>query len=184
MSPLTTPDYSGISTLRKRFRREAKPGEKVVARITEWPSRHLNPGGEITEILGVEGDPKVDLLSLVYQFKLPDAFSKKILDEAKTLAKNVSREEIENRLDLRHKLIITIDPDDAKDFDDAVSLEKDKQGNWLLGVHIADVTHYVKPDTAVDNEARHRGTSVYLPGKVIPMLPEALSNNICSLEGR
>lgn len=166
----------------KEVSMEAKPGEKVVARITEWPSRHLNPEGEITEILGVEGDPKVDLLSLVYQFKLPDAFSKKILDEAKTLAKNVSREEIENRLDLRHKLIITIDPDDAKDFDDAVSLEKDKQGNWLLGVHIADVTHYVKPDTAVDNEARHRGTSVYLPGKVIPMLPEALSNNICSLK--
>lgn len=160
----------------------AKPGEKVLVRITEWPSRHLSPEGEITEILGEEGDPKVDLHSIIHQFKLPDSFTKKTLDEAKSLAKNVSRNEIQDRLDLRQKLIITIDPEDAKDFDDAVSLEKDKQGNWLLGVHIADVTHYVRPDTFVDNEARHRGTSVYLPGKVIPMLPESLSNNICSLK--
>ncbi|MEK6729378.1 MAG: RNB domain-containing ribonuclease, partial [Planctomycetota bacterium] len=161
--------------------KDAKPGEKVLARITEWPTRHLSPEGEVTEILGEEGDPKVDLHSIIHQFKLPNSFTKKTLDEAKSLAKNVSRNEIQDRLDLRQKLIITIDPEDAKDFDDAVSLEKDKHGNWLLGVHIADVTHYVRPDTFVDNEARHRGTSVYLPGKVIPMLPEALSNNICSL---
>lgn len=161
--------------------KDAKPGDKVVVRITEWPSRHLNPEGEITEVLGKEGDPKVDLRSIIYQFKLPNTFNKNILQETKHIPHSVSQKEIENRLDLRKHLMITIDPEDAKDFDDAVSLEKDKHGNWLLGVHVADVSHYVKPETAIDDEARHRGTSVYLPGEVIPMLPEVLSNNICSL---
>ncbi|GAB62062.1 MAG: ribonuclease R [Candidatus Jettenia sp.] len=159
----------------------AEPGDKVVAQITEWPSRHLNPEGEITEVLGKEGDPRVDLRSIIYQFKLPHTFNQKVLQETKHIPHYVSQEETGDRLDLRKNLMITIDPEDAKDFDDAVSLEKNKHGNWLLGVHIADVSHYVKPDTAIDDEARYRGTSVYLPGEVIPMLPEVLSNNICSL---
>jgi ribonuclease R len=159
----------------------AKPGDKVVVRIIEWPTRHLNPEGEVVEILGKEGDPKVDLRSIVYQFKLPHVFNKESLEETKHIPQSVSREEIQNRLDLRNEPTITIDPESAKDFDDAVSLEKTKHGGWLLGVHIADVTYYVKPNTSIDDEARHRGTSVYLPGEVIPMLPEALSNAICSL---
>ncbi|MCF6149636.1 MAG: ribonuclease R [Candidatus Kuenenia sp.] len=162
----------------------AKPGDKVVVKIIEWPSRHLNPEGEITEILGKEGDPKVDLHSILYQFKLPQTFHKKVLNEADKIPHEIPGEEIKSRFDLRKKLIITIDPEDAKDFDDAVSLEKDAQGNWQLGVHIADVTYYVKQDTTIDKEALFRGTSVYLPGKVIPMLPEALSNNLCSLRER
>ncbi|MDR4507477.1 MAG: ribonuclease R [Candidatus Brocadiaceae bacterium] len=164
--------------------RDARPEDKVVVRITEWPSRHLNPEGEITEVLGRDGDPKVDLYSIIYQFKLPHIFGKKVKEETKHVPLAVSHEELRNRMDLRKKLIITIDPDDAKDFDDAVSLESDGNGGWLLGVHIADVSHYIKPDTAFDDEARNRGTSVYLPGKVIPMLPEVLSNNICSLKER
>lgn len=160
----------------------AQPGDKVVVRITEWPSRHLNPEGEVTEVLGKEGDPKVDLRSIIYQFKLPHTFSHRVMNETKHIPHVVSHKEIQDRIDLRNKLIITIDPEDAKDFDDAVSLEKDTNGDWHLGVHVADVSYYVKPDTAIDKEARYRGTSVYLPGEVIPMLPEFLSNNICSLK--
>jgi len=161
---------------------DAQPGDKVVVRITEWPSRHLNPEGEITDVLGKEGDHKVDLRSIMYQFKLPHAFGQKVANETKHISHAISQKEIQNRLDLRGKLIITIDPEDAKDFDDAVSLEKDRHGHWQLGVHVADVSYYVKPDTAIDNESRYRGTSVYLPGEVIPMLPEVLSNNLCSLK--
>ncbi|MCC6324588.1 MAG: ribonuclease R [Candidatus Brocadia sp.] len=159
----------------------AQSGDKVLVRITEWPSRHLNPEGEITEVLGKEGDPRVDLLSIIYQFRLPHTFGQRVLKEAKNVSRAVSEKDIQDRLDLRTSLIITIDPDDAKDFDDAVSLEKDTNGDWHLGVHVADVSYYVKPDTAIDKDARHRGTSIYLPGEVIPMLPEILSNNICSL---
>lgn len=160
----------------------AQPGDKVVVRVTAWPSRHLNPEGEVTEILGKEGDHKVELRSIIYQFKLPHTFAERIIKETLHVSHAVSQEEIRDRLDLRNKRIITIDPEDAKDFDDAVSLEKDSNGDWHLGVHVADASYYVKPDTAIDKEARYRGTSVYLPGEVIPMLPEMLSNNICSLK--
>ncbi|HHT9104641.1 MAG TPA: ribonuclease R [Candidatus Wujingus californicus] len=166
----------------KEDSKDAKPGDKVVARITTWPSRHLNPEGEITEVLGKDGDHKVDINSIIYQFRLPHIFNHKVMNETKHIPHVVSQEEIQNRLDLRNKLIITIDPEDAKDFDDAVSLEKDKHGHWQLGIHVADVSYYVKPNTTIDNEAWYRSTSVYLPGKVIPMLPEVLSNNICSLK--
>ncbi len=159
----------------------AQPHDKVVVRITEWPSRHLNPEGEITEVLGKEGEHKVDLHSIIHQFKLPHTFNPKVINETKHIPLTVTEAEIKNRLDLRNKLIITIDPEDAKDFDDAVSLEKDNHGHWQLGVHVADVSYYVRPDTAIDKEAQYRGTSVYLPGEVIPMLPELLSNTICSL---
>ncbi|CAG1022028.1 hypothetical protein MTYM_01437, partial [Methylococcales bacterium] len=160
----------------------AQPGDKVVVRVTAWPSRHLNPEGEVTEVLGKEGDPKVELRSIIYQFKLPHTFAQRIIKETLHVPHAVSQQEIRDRLDLRNKRIITIDPEDAKDFDDAVSLEKDSNGDWHLGVHVADASYYVRPDTAIDKEARYRGTSVYLPGEVLPMLPEMLSNNICSLK--
>lgn len=161
----------------------AKPGDKVIAKVVQWPSRHLNPEGVVTEVLGPDGAPGVDSLSVAYQFSLPYRFNPEVLDEAeKTIPHIIIKREYQDRLDLRNKVIITIDPEDAKDFDDAVSLERIDGSNWLLGVHIADVSHYVRPDSAMDVEARNRGTSVYFPGEVIPMLPEQLSNEICSLK--
>ena len=160
----------------------AEHGDKVIVKIDQWPTRHLHSEGTIVEILGKDGEPAVDIKSIIHQFKLPFEFSKNTLAETIELQQPVSPDEIGARLDLRDELIITIDPDDAKDFDDAISLKKEKTGNWLLGVHIADVSYYVNEDSSVDKEARKRGTSVYLPGTVIPMLPEVLSNGICSLK--
>jgi ribonuclease R len=160
----------------------AEHGDKVIARIDQWPTRHLNAEGTIVEILGKDGEPAVDIKSIIHQFKLPFEFNENTIAETQDLQQPVCPAEIAARLDLRNELIITIDPDDAKDFDDAISLKRDKKGNWLLGVHIADVSYYVNEDSYVDKEARKRGTSVYLPGTVIPMLPEVLSNGICSLK--
>lgn len=162
--------------------KDSEHGDKVIVKIDQWPTRHLNAEGTVIEILGKDGEPAVDIKSIIYQFKLPFKFDKNILAETQDLPLSISPDEISTRLDLRDELIITIDPEDAKDFDDAISLKKDKKGNWLLGVHVADVSYYVKQDSAVDVEARKRGTSVYLPGTVIPMLPEVLSNGICSLK--
>lgn len=162
--------------------KDSEHGDKVIVKIDQWPTRHLNAEGTVIEILGKDGEPAVDIKSIIHQFKLPFKFDKNILAETQDLPLSISPDEISTRLDLRDELIITIDPEDAKDFDDAISLKKDKKGNWLLGVHVADVSYYVKQDSAVDNEARKRGTSVYLPGTVIPMLPEVLSNGICSLK--
>lgn len=162
--------------------KDSEHGDKVIVKIDQWPTRHLNAEGTIIEILGKDGEPSVDIKSIIHQFKLPFKFDKNILAETQDLPLSISPDEISTRLDLRDELIITIDPEDAKDFDDAISLKKDKKGNWLLGVHVADVSYYVKQDSAVDVEARKRGTSVYLPGTVIPMLPEVLSNGICSLK--
>jgi ribonuclease R len=160
----------------------AEHGDKVIVKIDQWPTRHLNSEGTIVEILGKDGEPAVDIKSIIHQFKLPFKFNENTIAETLELQQPISPDEIDTRLDLRSELIITIDPEDAKDFDDAISLKKDKKGNWLLGVHIADVSYYVNEDTPVDKEARKRGTSVYLPGTVIPMLPEVLSNGICSLK--
>ncbi len=162
--------------------KESKHGDKVVVKIDQWPTRHLKAEGTIIEVIGRDGEPAVDIKSIIHQFKLPFKFDKNILAETQDLPLSISPDEITTRLDLRDELIITIDPEDAKDFDDAISLKKDKKGNWLLGVHVADVSYYVEQNTAVDVEARKRGTSVYLPGTVIPMLPEVLSNGICSLK--
>ncbi|MFV1975241.1 MAG: ribonuclease R, partial [Candidatus Scalindua sp.] len=160
----------------------AEHGDKVIVKIDQWPTRHLNSEGTIVEILGKDGEPAVDIKSIIHQFKLPFKFNENTLAEAQEFRQTISPDEIGARLDLRSELIITIDPDDAKDFDDAISLKKDKTGNWLLGVHIADVSYYANEDSPIDKEARKRGTSVYLPGTVIPMLPEVLSNGICSLK--
>ncbi len=159
----------------------AECDDKVVVKIVSWPSKHLNPEGEVVEVLGKEGSHIVDIISTIHQFKLPHEFSDEVKREIKDIPVKIPDEELKNRVDYRNETIITIDPEDAKDFDDAVSLKKAGE-NWILGVYIADVSYYVKQDSEIDKEAKVRGTSVYLPEKVIPMLPEELSNGICSLK--
>ena len=156
--------------------------DKVVVRLEAWESRHVNPEGEIIEVLGAATAPGIDMLSIVRKYDLPTAFPKSVLDEANRIPQSVEQKLIQGREDLRDQFIVTIDPDDARDFDDAINVEKiDNTGVWRLGVHIADVSAYVTPDSALDREARRRGNSVYLPDRVIPMLPERLSNGVCSL---
>ena len=161
--------------------RPAKVGDKVVVRLEEWQSRHVNPEGEIIEILGSATAPGIDMLSIIRKYGLPTEFPKTVLDQANRIPKTVEQRMIEGREDLRDKFIVTIDPDDARDFDDAINVDRIGDQGWRLGVHIADVSAYVTPDSALDREARRRGNSVYLPDRVIPMLPERLSNGVCSL---
>ena len=157
-------------------------GDKVVVRLEAWESRHVNPEGEIIEVLGPADAPGVDMLAIIRKYDLPTQFPKAVLDEANRIPQAVEQKLIQGREDLRDQFIVTIDPDDARDFDDAINVEKiDNNGGWRLGVHIADVSAYVTPDSALDREARRRGNSVYLPDRVIPMLPERLSNGVCSL---
>ncbi|MFO0947410.1 MAG: ribonuclease R family protein [Planctomycetota bacterium] len=161
----------------------ASEGDKVVFEMLRFPSPDLEGEGVITEVLGPKGSPGVDLLSVVRQFNLPDAFSPEALAEARQQAKLHEDEMVpEDRLDLTGETIVTIDPTDARDFDDAISLDRDENGHWRLGVHIADVSAFVRPNGPLDHEARRRGTSVYLPGRVIPMLPELISNGLASLQ--
>lgn len=162
----------------------ANSGDKVVVEITRWPEVRRAPEGRILEVLGAKGAPGVDVLSLIRKYDLPEDFPKKVRREVRQVPAEVPAEEIERRYDLRHLPIVTIDGDDAKDLDDAVSIEKLPDGNYLLGVHIADVAHYVREGSALDNEAFNRATSVYLVDRVVPMLPPELSNGICSLNPR
>lgn len=159
----------------------AKTNQKVVVEITRWPEKRRNPEGKIVEILGYVGEKGTDILSIIKQFKLSEDFPAKVLNQASSIEQTVSQEEIEKRVDLRNLNIFTIDGADAKDLDDAVSIEKLSNGNYKLGVHIADVSHYVKEKSPIDKEAYKRGNSVYLVDRVIPMLPKELSNGICSL---
>src|SRR5437667_4459884 len=156
--------------------------DKVVVRLDSWESRHVNPEGQIIEVLGPASAPGVDLLSIVRSYHLPTEFPKAVTDEADRIGPTIDDSLLRNREDLREKFIITIDPDDARDFDDAIDVEQTGEHGWRLGVHIADVAAYVKPDGTMDREARRRGNSVYLPDRVIPMLPERLSNGVCSLK--
>lgn len=158
----------------------AQIGDKVVVRIAEWKSRHVNPEGEIIEVLGKATAPGIDILSILRKYQLPTSFSEQTLSEAARITESIPP----GRLDLRKEFIVTIDPDDAKDFDDAVNVDELPGGGWRLGVHIADVSHYVTPGSALDREARERGSSVYLVDRVVPMLPEKLSNGVCSLRPR
>ncbi|MBI4326723.1 MAG: ribonuclease R [Chloroflexi bacterium] len=162
--------------------RPARLGDKVVVELREWESRHTNPAGEIVEVLGAPDAEGVDMLSVLRQYDLPLRFPKTVLREARALGTTVHPRDLAGRVDCRRHRVITIDPDDAKDFDDAICLERAADGNWRLWVHIADVSHYVNPGTALDTEARRRGNSTYLVDRVIPMLPEALSNELCSLK--
>jgi ribonuclease R len=156
-------------------------GDKVVVRLEKWESRHVNPEGQIVENLGPSSAPGVDMLSIIRKYHLPTEFPREVLDEAGRIPETVGEEMFEGREDLRDQFIVTIDPDDARDFDDAINVERTPGGGWRLGVHIADVAAYVKPGSALDREAYKRGNSVYLPDRVIPMLPERLSNGVCSL---
>ena len=160
----------------------ATVGDKVVVRLDDWQSRHVNPEGEIIEVLGPASAPGVDVLSIVRKYHLPTEFPRDVLEQAEGIPESVDAEQIAGREDLRNQFIVTIDPDDARDFDDAINVEKLPNGGWQLGVHIADVAAYVERGSALDREARRRGNSVYLPDRVIPMLPERLSNGVCSLK--
>ena len=160
----------------------ASTRQKVVCKIVKWPEgRRKSPEGKVSEILGYQEDKGVDILSIIKQHQLPLEFSDKVEKEAENLKDGVAENELHRRKDLRNQTIVTIDGADAKDLDDGVSIEKLKNGNFKLGVHIADVTHYVREGSSLDEEALERGTSVYLIDRVIPMLPEKLSNNLCSL---
>lgn len=156
-------------------------GDKVVVRLGAWESRHVNPEGEIIEVLGPASAPGVDMLSIIRKYHLPTEFPRDVLEQADQVSEKVDAAQIAGREDLRDEFIVTIDPDDARDFDDAICVEKLSNGAWQLGVHIADVAAYVERGSALDREARLRGNSVYLPDRVIPMLPERLSNGVCSL---
>ena len=160
----------------------ARNGQKAVARITEWPEHSKNPFGEITDVLGNPGEHNVEMQSILAEHDFPLAFPDKVEKEAGKIPWKIPDEEYKKRRDFRNIWTITIDPEDAKDFDDALSLKKLKSGNWEVGVHIADVSYYVKPGTPLDDEGYRRATSVYLVDRVIPMLPEKLSNNVCSLK--
>lgn len=159
---------------------KAKNGDKVVVTITDWPQKGRKPEGMVVEVLGQESDPQVEIISIAREMDLPMDFSKKTKDYARDLPQEVSEEDIRGRVDFRDKNVFTIDGADSKDFDDAISIEKTKKG-YRLGVHIADVSHYVREGTSIDKDAYKRGNSVYLLSKVIPMLPVELSNGICSL---
>lgn len=159
----------------------ARPGQKVAVTIELWEDESLNPEGKVVKVLGFPHEPGVDVLSVAFAFDLPASFPPEVERQAEELSLEVTSDLLRERLDLREHLIFTIDPFDAKDFDDAVHLAKLKNGNYELGVHIADVSHYVREGSPLDTEALRRGTSVYLVDRVVPMLPEKLSNELCSL---
>ncbi len=165
----------------ERLARKANDGERVVVKIIQWDDALGNPEGEVLERIGRPGDPGVDLLTVIRNYNLPEEFPRKVVEDAEKAAEYFSEEETARRRDFTRDTIYTIDPFDAKDHDDAISVEKHDHG-YRLGVYIADVSHYVREGTALDREAFERGNSVYLPGMVIPMLPEKLSNDICSLK--
>jgi ribonuclease R len=159
----------------------AVEGHKVIVRLTSYPEGRMSAEGEVVQILGHKNDPGVDILSIIHKHQLPLSFPEDVLKQANETPDEIKSEEIKNRRDLRNELIITIDGEDAKDLDDAVTVTKLNNGCYKLGVHIADVSYYVKEGTPIDREAFARGTSVYLVDRVIPMIPHRLSNGICSL---
>ncbi|OEF97857.1 ribonuclease R [Desulfuribacillus alkaliarsenatis] len=163
---------------------DAQDGYKVVVEITQFPKERLSAEGKIIEVLGHINEPGVDILSIIRKHGIPEAFPPEVLAEAERIPEAISEEDLKDRRDLRDKKMVTIDGEDAKDLDDAVSIEKLSNGNYRLGVHIADVSYYVKEGSALDEEAMARGNSTYLVDRVIPMLPERLSNGICSLNPR
>ncbi len=164
---------------------KARTNAKVLVQILKYPEKGKNAEGKIVEVLGNVNEAGVDMLSLIKEYDLPYTFPDKVLEEAKSIKEEINPKELENRLDLRNEEIFTIDGEDAKDLDDAVQVKKLENGNYELGVHIADVSHYVTPNTNLDKEAIIRGTSIYMLDRVIPMLPRELSNGICSLnEGK
>jgi len=179
-----TPDDKRIGqdvyVMRKHFN-GAKDGQKVVVEITEWPQEHRKAEGRVSEVLGNIGDVGLEILSIIKQNDLPLQFPDEVLEAARKVPKTIKKSELAGRRDLRERTVVTVDGEDAKDLDDAVYVEQLGKNEYLLGVYIADVSYYVTEDSTLDKEARERGTSVYLVDRVLPMLPERLSNGICSL---
>ncbi len=165
----------------KTWPAHGKEGQKAVAQITHWPSEAGSLQGAVNEILGFPNEPGVDMASVIHKYQWPTSFTKAAISETHALPENPGESDWEGRLDLRSTPILTIDGVDAKDFDDAISLEKTPAGNWRLGVHIADVSHYVKEGSGLDMDAQARSTSVYLADRVLPMIPHELSDGLCSL---
>jgi ribonuclease R len=162
--------------------KNAREKDKVVVEILVWPSEKYLARGVIIEVLGRAGQYESEIKSIIHQYHLPSEFDADCIEQAREAAAEFNPEEVGSRKDITRKVVITIDPPDAKDFDDAISLERNTEGNWELGVHIADVSCFVTADSPLDVEAKNRGNSAYLPGRTIPMLPEILSNGICSLQ--
>jgi ribonuclease R len=158
-----------------------KDGDKAVVKVTEWPDEFKNPIGEVIDVLGPVGDNNAEMHAILAEFGLPYVYPKKVVAAAEKISTEIPEEEIAKREDFRNVLTFTCDPADAKDFDDALSIRKTESGLWEVGVHIADVTHYVEEGSIIDKEALNRATSVYLVDRTIPMLPEKLCNNLCSL---
>lgn len=167
--------------LSKRTYPDVKNGEKVVVRITDWAEGSKSPAGELIEVLGMAGNNDAEMHAILAEYELPNHFDEVIEQAAEAIPAEITAKEIASRRDFRDTTTFTVDPADAKDFDDALSVRKIKDGVWEIGVHIADVTHYVRPHSTIDDEAVERGTSVYLVDRTIPMLPERLSNELCSL---
>lgn len=160
---------------------EVRDGEKVVIRIAEWAEGTKSPVGELVEVLGMAGDNDTEMHAILAEYELPYRFEPAVEQAAEAIDGRITRQEIDRRRDFRQVATFTVDPADAKDFDDALSVRKVREGVWEIGVHIADVTHYVRPHSTIDDEALARGTSVYLVDRTVPMLPERLSNELCSL---
>ena len=156
-------------------------GKKAVVKIIKWPENDNMMEGQLVEILGVAGDPTIDIKTIIRKYNWPESFPKEVEDQVRPLPENPTETDWAGRMDLRHEMVMTIDGADAKDFDDAISLYKYDNGNYVLGVHIADVSHYVSPGTPLDKEAQERSTSMYLADRVLPMLPHSLSDGLCSL---
>lgn len=159
----------------------ARENQKVIVRITDWPQKAKNPFGEVVEILGIPGVNETEIHAILAEFELPYKFPEEVLGFSEAIPDEITANDYAERRDFRKITTFTIDPHDAKDFDDALSIQKLENGNWEIGVHIADVTHYLKRKTVLDDEAYARATSVYLVDRVVPMLPERLSNGLCSL---
>src|SRR5664280_926713 len=159
----------------------AKQGEKAVAKVVDWDPKSKNPVAEIINVLGMHGENDTEMHAILAEFELPYHFTEEVEADAEKIPAAITPEDIKARRDMRGVPTFTIDPEDAKDFDDALSLKQLANGNWEAGIHIADVTHYVKPGSLLEDEAKQRATSIYLVDRVVPMLPERLSNHICSL---
>lgn len=162
----------------------ASHGDKVIVTLTEWPAEDKSPVGKVTKVLGPAGENNAEIHSIMAEFDLPFEFPFEVLEETRKMKAGITKKEIAKRRDFRDVTTFTIDPEDAKDFDDALSIKKLENGLWEIGVHIADVTHYLREGTSLEDEASMRATSVYLVDRVIPMLPEKLSNELCSLRPR
>ncbi len=159
----------------------ATTNDKVLFEVTRWPEGDKSPEGKVIEILGKTGENEAEIHSIMAEFDLPFRFPEQVLAESERISEEILNDEIKKRWDFRETLTFTIDPEDAKDFDDAISFKELDNGQYEIGVHIADVTHYVKPGTILDADAFDRATSVYLVDRTVPMLPEKLSNGLCSL---